>query len=169
MTTVSANLGTKTTLTIGVASLASSSSFVDGRESNQVDNTTNKFLDALLEGFITVGTTPTVNTQILVYVWGSNDSLATTAKDVLDGTDSDETLTSAGIGRGFLKLLAAIDVDSTTSDRRYDFGVVSVAQALGGVLPKYWGIFVTHNTGVALNATTGNHEISYSGIKQDIA
>jgi hypothetical protein len=169
MATLSANLGTKSALTITLASLASSSTFVAGRESDQVDNTSNLYLDALLEGFITVGTSPTIG-QVLVYVWGSNDSLGTTAKDVLDGTDSAETLSSAAVGYGFLKLAKSLNVDSTTSNVSYDFGVESVANILGvTILPKYWGVFVTHNTVAALNATGGNHEISFSGVKNTIA
>jgi hypothetical protein len=168
MATLSASLGAKTALTITLDSLASSTTFVAGRESTQVDNTSDLFLDALLEGFITVGTTPTIG-QILVYAWGANDSLATTAKDTLDGTDSAETLTSAGVGYGFLHLVKAISVDAATSNVRYDFGVESVANVLGvTILPKYWGVFVTHNTVAALNATGSNHAISFSGVKNTL-
>lgn len=170
MATLTPNYTSKATVTISLASLASSSSFLAGQESNQIDNTSNKYDDAFLEGFITTGTTPTANTQIIVYVWGAGESLATTAKDVLDGTDSAETITSAGVGMGFLKRINAINVDSATSNRRYDFGASSVCAALGvPVLPQFWGVFVAHNTGVALNSTAGNHDIKFSGIKYDIA
>ena len=170
MATQTPNYTSKSALTVTLASLATSSSFIGGQESNEIDNTSNKYLDAFLEGFITVGTTPTINTQIIVYVWGAGESLATTAKDVLVGSNGARTLTSAGVGRGFLVPAAVIDVDSTTSNRRYDFGDVSVAKALGlPVLPQFWGVFVTHNTGVALNSTAGNHAVAFSGIKQDIA
>ena len=117
-----------------------------------------------LEGFVTVGTTPTIDTTIRIYVWGSHTSLATTAKDVLDGLDSVETLSSSGIRDGFLRLAAIMDVDTTTSNRKYHFGPVSVAQ-LFGKMPQFWGVFVAHNTGVALNATAANHEIKYTGIE----
>lgn len=170
MATVTPSYAASSALTITLASLATSSSFLAGQESNQVDNTSNKYSDALLEGFITTGTTPTTATQILVYVWGSNVSLATTAKDTLDGTDSAETITSAGVGYGFLKLAVSLTVDSATSNRRYDFGDISVASILGlSVLPPYWGVFVAHNTAVNLNSTAGNHAISFCGVKFDIA
>ena len=168
MATVSANFAADAQLTISLASLASSSTFVAGQESTVVDNSTNKYVDAMLSGKITVGTTPTVNTQILVYVF-SPINATPTYPDVMDGTDSAETLTSVGVGRGFLKLAAVLDVDATTSDRVYPFGQVSVAQLFGGVLPQRWSVFVTHNTGVALNATAGNHEIRYQGVKYDVA
>ena len=45
----------------------------------RVDNTSNKYDDVLVQGKITVGTSPTASTLILVYVWGSDTSLATTA------------------------------------------------------------------------------------------
>ena len=168
MATVTVNYAADAQLTIGLASLGSSATFVAGRESTVVDNATNKYVDALLSGRITVGTTPTINTQIFVYVFSPiNDT--PTYPDVMDGTDSAETVTTAGVGRGFLKLAAVLDVDATTSDRAYDFGQVSVAQLFGGVLPQKWSVFVAHNTGVALNATAGNHEISYQGITYTVA
>lgn len=168
MATSTINYGTATALTCGVASLGSSTTFLAGRESDQLDNTSNKYIDALLEGFVTVGTTPTINTEIRVYVWGSHTSLVSVAKDVMDGADSAETLTVAGIRDGFMRRAATLRVDSTTSDRTYNFGPISIAQLFGQV-PQYWGIFVTHNTGVALNSTAGNHEFKYTGIKFDSA
>jgi hypothetical protein len=168
MATVTPNYAATATITCSVASLASSSSFVAGQESTIVDNSSNKYVDALLSGKIRVGTTPTVNTQILVYVFAQLDDTPT-YPDVMDGTDSAETITTAGVGQGFLKLAAVLNVDATTSDRDYPFGPVSVAQLFGGVMPQRWGVFVTHNTGVALNSTGGNHFIKYQGVKFDVA
>jgi hypothetical protein len=161
--------GTKTDLTISPENLASSATFVAGVESNQIDNTTNRYDDALLDGFVTVGTTPTINTKILVFVWGANVSLATQALDVLDGTASAETITSAGVMYGVVKQAVVLTVDSTTTDRRYGFSNISVKRALGlEVLPPFWGVFVAHNTGVNTNVTAGNHKISYVGVKREI-
>ena len=171
MATVTINYGTKTTITIGLATtpLASNSTLVAGRESNEIDNTTNKYDDAMVQGKVTVGASPTSSTQIQVWVWGSDTSAATTNLDTLDGADSDETLTSTGIRDGLLKLGATVSVDSTTSNRTYFIGAFSVAQLFGGNMPKYWGLWVTHNTGVALNSTSSYHEFTYVGIKYDVA
>lgn len=168
MATATINYGTTTTITCGVASLASSSTFVAGRESTQIDNTSDKFIDAHLQGFVTTGTSPTASKTIAVYVWGSHTSLATTARDVLDGTDSAETITSENVRNGFLRIAAAMIVDAT-SNQKYEFGPVSVAALFGGVMPEYWGIFVAHDTAVALHATSGNHEFRYTGVKYDVA
>lgn len=160
--------GGNTTITCTLASLATSATWVAGVESALIDNTSNKYVDALVQGLITVGTTPTANTSIIVYVWGSNVSPATTAIDVIDGTDSAETISSAGVRNSFMKVGAVLDVDSNTSNRGYQFSF-GVAQLFGGVLPSYWGLFISHNTGVNLNSTGGNHVISYNGLYYTVA
>jgi hypothetical protein len=156
-------------LTLASESLATSSTLLVGIESNQVDNTTTRYDDAILNGFVTVGTTPTTNTKIVLYAWGSLVSLATIGKDTLDGTASAETLTNAEVARGILKPLVVLDVVATTTDIRYNYGPLSIAAALGlDRLPPFWGVFMTHNTVAALNATAGNHKCSYVGIKDEI-
>lgn len=172
MATVTINYAAKVAFTLGLATtpLASSSTFVAGRESTEIDNTTNKYDDALVQGKVTVGTSPTANTQIQVWVYASDTSLAATPLDVIDGVDSDETITgsSTGIRDGLLKLGAVVTVDSTTSNRTYYVAPFSIAQLYGGNMPKFWGLFVTHNTAVALNSTAANHEFTYTGIKYDV-
>jgi len=168
MATTNINYGANTTITISPASIASSASFVAGQESTQIDNTTNKFDDVIVSGKSTVGTTPVVNTIIAIYVWGSNISLATTPIDVLDGTDSAETLTNTGVLNSALVIGATIKVLAVTSNITYAFVPFSVAQLFGGSVPKFWGLFVAHNTGVALNATAGNHVFEYYGVKHDV-
>jgi hypothetical protein len=151
-----------------LSALASSSTFLAGRESTQVDNTTDKYLDALVSGRISVGTTPTINTSINVYVWGSDVSLTTTAINTLVGTDGARTLGNEGMLYQ-LRLGASISVVVTTSSLAYPILPFSVASLFGGVMPKFWGLFVTQNTGVALQSTTANNNsLSYAGIKYDI-
>ena len=165
MSTLKVGYGTKTAYTTsGVSSLASSSTFVAGYETNEIDNTSNLYTDFLIDGFITVGTTPTANTSINIYCLGSLVSLATSAKDVFDGTASAETLTNVGVGKGFLRLVASLEVSAATSNVRLDFGAISLASLFGGNAPPFHSLFVTHNTGVNLNATGGNHAISYQGV-----
>ena len=152
-----------------LSALASSATFVAGRESSQVDNTTNKYVDVLVSGSVSVGTTPTANTSILIYVYGADTSLATTAIDVLDGTDSAETLTNVGILNA-LRLGAAINVPAATTDVQYFVLPFSVAALFGGVVPKFWGLFVAHNTAVNLRSNAINtNSFEYVGIKYDIA
>ncbi len=152
-------------VTISLASLATDTNLLAGRESSLIDNSSNKYLDYLLAGKITQGTTPTTGKEIRVYVVGlMNDS---TWPDVFDGTDSDETVTSSGIRDSVCKLAAVMATDSTT-DRANYFGPVSVAALFGGTLPAKFVVFVTHNTAVNLNSTGGNHVISITPVHQQI-
>jgi hypothetical protein len=177
MATATVNYSSNQTITMDLANLGTSATFVAGRESNQIDNTSNKYIDALVSGIVYVGTTPTANTTILVYVWGADTSLATTPLDPsansstgqLDGTDSAETLSNTGILNA-LRLGATIAVPAATSDLGYNVLPFSVASLFGGVVPKFWGLYVAHNTGVNLrNNTVNTDSFEYVGIKYDIA
>lgn len=166
MATLTTNFGSFVAITFGIEALPTSATFVAGRESGEVDNSSNKFVDALIAGKVTVGTTPTINTQILIYGLSRLDNTPT-YPDVMDGTDSAETLTSLGVGQGFLKGPYIITVDATTSNREYPFKFLA-SQLFGKVLPDFWSLFVAHNTGVNLNSTAGNHVFKYQGIKYDM-
>lgn len=149
--------------TCTLASLATSSTLLTGRGSLAVSNTTNLYLDYAIAGRVTVGTTPTINTQIEVWAYGSRDDVPT-YPDTIDGTDAGFTITSASIKRVALALVAVLGVDATTSNRAYPFHPASLEWAFAGVIPKNHGLFVVHNTGVNLNSTGGNHVLSRTGI-----
>jgi hypothetical protein len=152
--------GSKTTITAAVASLASDTNLLAGIESSIIDNTTDGFEDIILSGKSTTGTSPTASRQIEVWaVAGDGGSWP----DVFDGTTSSETITSADI-KSIICRAVAIMPTNNTSDRTYHFTGISLAQAFGGTLPSKVVLFIVHNTGVALNATAGNHEFSYVGV-----
>ena len=151
--------GSKTTITCAVASLASDTNLLAGIESSIIDNTSDGFVDIYVSGKITAGTSPTASRQIEVWAvaWdGAN------WPDVFDGTSSSETITSSDIKNA---ICAPVKIMSTsnTSDRAYHFTSVSLRGAFMNALPSKIVLFVVHNTGVALNATAGNHELSYYG------
>lgn len=169
MATVNVAYASAASITMDLANLASSSGFTSGRESNEIDNTTNKYMDCLVKGRISVGTTPTVNTVIAVYVWGSDVSLATVSIDVLDGVDSAESLTNTGILNA-LRWGASVAVPATTSDIAYEILPFSVASRFGGIIPKFWGLYVAHSTGVNLRNTAVNtNSLEYVGITYTVA
>lgn len=164
MATIKVAYASVTAITCAVATtpLASSSTFIVGRQSTVIDNTSNLYDDVLVSGKITVGTTPTINTQIQIYIYGLDNT--PNYPDTFDGTDADKSITSAGVRDGMLKLGAILNVDTTTSNRTYYIAPFSVAQLFGGVVPPYWGVYVSHNTGVALNSTGSNHALRFNGI-----
>ena len=165
MATSNINYGGVTTIALSSTSLGSSSTFVAGRESTQVDNTANEFNDVLVQGFTTTGASPTADKYLKLSVWGSHTSLATVALDGLDGADSAETLTSVEIASSILTLARSVRVNSI-SNQTYHFKPFSIAQIFGEV-PQFWGLFLAHDTGVSLNSSAGNHEFKYTGIKFD--
>ena len=153
--------GSPADFTITLGSLASSGTLVAGRESTVLDNTTNEFLDALVSGYIKAGTTPTAG-NIEVWVYAQLDDTPT-YPDVLDGTDSDETCTSRDVMFAGMKLAAKI-VTTTTTDFVYPIAPFSVAALFGGVMPRRWGVFVTHVMVAALNAS--GHKLQYTPVHQ---
>jgi hypothetical protein len=157
--------GTASDVTITLASLASDTNLLTGRESAVIDNSANLFLDYLVSGKITAGTSPTAARSIEVWAVGSWDG--TNWPDVFDGTESAETITSADIKASVCRFVAAM-ATANTSDRVYHFGPVSLASAFGGVLPPKVVLFVTHSIGVNLNSTAGNHQIRLQPVFQTV-
>lgn len=158
-----------TAITFDISSLGTSATFVAGRESGEVDNTTNKYVDALVtvDGIAGHATTaPTVGQEIRLYLWGSDTSLATTPIDVLDGTDSAETLAHVSVLNS-LRLVGAPSVTVASAALLYYIQPFSVASYFGGVMPKFWGLFLSHNhTGSLAAAQSGL--FSYNGITDTI-
>ncbi len=151
-------------LTCTLASLATSATFASGRESDQFVNTAGLYDDVLLAGNITVGTSPTANTQILINIASPRDTTPTWPS-TMAGADANRTITSAGVARSFLKLAAQMEVDTTTSNRMYFFGPISVAQLFGGTLPPRFSVFVAQNTGQNLNSAGASHSIYATGVQ----
>lgn len=158
-----------TAITITLASLASTTSDPPpGRESAVVDNSSNLYLDALVSGQITTGTSPTATKQIIVCFYGTTyDGSTTYYPGGVTGSDANLTPTFAGAQQTTGIIVPAVTIPTNNSSNvNYKFGPLSVCGVLGlQTLPIKWGVFVFHNTGVALNATGGNHFIYYQGVQ----
>ena len=173
MATVQINYPAGTaTITISPENVATSATFVAGVESNAISNVSNLDLDHLISGTWTSGTTPTANTQVQIWVVpAQTDNLSGTVTwpDVFDGTASAETVTSAGILQGCARLGAVLNVDSNTSNRLYTCAFFSVAALFGGQVPTNYVLFITHNTAVNSNSTSGNHQWQYQRVRATVA
>lgn len=156
--------GSKTTITAALASLASDASLLAGLETSVIDNTTDGFADILISGKIKTGTSPTASRQIEVWAIGWDGA---GWPDVFDGATSAETITSSDIKNAICRPIAILSTNNT-SDRDYPFTGRSLRSAFGEVLPSKVVLFVTHNTGVNLNSTAGNHELSYVGVYPEL-
>jgi len=160
MATSTPNYGTATTITITLASLASSTVASGvGRQSNAVDNTSDLAVDSHVGGKINTGTT-TANLSIEIWAFGSYDGTSFAG----GAGSTDAGLTLVPTIKFLLRPIFTIWVPDTTA-RVYTWGPCSVAQAFGGAMPRKWGIWVLNSSGAALNATPGNHELKYTPIK----
>lgn len=147
--------------TITLASLATSATLIAGRQSTTIDNTTNKYLEYMVGGRITNGTTPTVNTTIEVFAFGSvNDT--PTYTDQFTGSDADRSVTSVNVKQSAVRLVDRLIIDAVTDSVNW-FGPVALSEVFGRRIPKFHGLWVTHSTAVDLNATGGNHVLNYTG------
>lgn len=154
--------------TITLASLATSSTRLVGRESTAIDNSTNKYLDYLIAGKVTTGTTPTVDKQIDLWVYGSLKDTPT-YPDTITGSDAAVTLTNVGTRNTGLRPAGSAQV-TASSDIGYPFAPVSLVSLFGAFLPpNRHGLFVTHDTAVNLNATGSNQVLSYTPVYGTVA
>jgi len=155
-----------TAITFDISSLGTSSTFVAGRESTQIDNTSDLYVDAIVHVKGITGhasTAPAVGQVIQLFLWGSPVSLATTAIDVLDGTDSAETLSHVSVLNS-LRLVGAPAVTVATAGLVYFIQPFSVAAQFGGIMPKFWGLYLAHNHTGAL-AASQSALFTYTGVK----
>jgi hypothetical protein len=143
-----------TAITLTLTSLASGAA----RQSAKVDNTTNLYLDALIEPAAIKTATGTLATGAVVsiYAYGSIDG--TTWADGLTGSDAAWTPPTNITGR----LIAQVPIDTAATAKT--FNSASVALAFGGTLPPFWVIAAVNSTGLALDGAAGG-SVSYAGVK----
>lgn len=141
--------------TTSLDSLATSATWLAGRACAYVDNRVTKYTDSLVNGkFKTNNSAPTAGI-IQVWVGGLLDDGSITWPDAFDGTDKAVTCGSVELRNAEMIQLASIACN-TTANQVYFFNPVSIASKFGGVMPKIWWLWVTHNLVTALNATATN-------------
>lgn len=149
-------------LTWTLASLATSSTLVAGRESTAVSNATNKYVDFLCGAKVTTGTSPTTSKTIEVWCYGAFKDTPV-YPDSFSASDSNRSVTSRDIAAASLRLVGAVTTDAT-SNRTYWFSPVSVASLFGGLMPTHFGLWGVHDTAANLNSTGSNHAGYYTGV-----
>jgi hypothetical protein len=154
MAIIKEQFGASTAITITLASLGSGS----WRQSVFVDNSSNLFLDVLVQVIITTGGTAAGTVDVWAYA--SNDS-GTTYSDGAVGTDSAFTPTA----NPNLVFLGSIQTPATTL--LYTSRMFSLAQAFGGSVPQRWGLAVKNTNGGALGAAASTSQ--YMGLTQSVA
>lgn len=142
MATVTLNVTNTQGVTITLASLANGSTAT----SSAVDNSSNKFVSALVRVKVLTNAAGTSATgSVSVFLVRSTDG----------GTDYDD---STGTFLGALPTVA----NATTYTRTF-------STEPAGPLGSHWKVAVVNNSGAALNSTGSNHEVEFAGVKYDIA
>ena len=141
--------GTKTAITMtSLNSLASTSAC----QSSAVDNTVNKFDDAVIQVALAAGTT---NLGAIDFYVASSLSDSTYA-DGATGTDGTFTATSRKNSIWIGNVQVSASIASVSTFQR------SVASCFNGVMPSKWTLIAINNSGVGLAAS--GHVVSYMGI-----
>lgn len=149
------NFGTSNqTITITVASLANNGQ----QQSTAIDNSSNLFLDALVQFKIkSAAASTSVTGYCNIYAYGTADG-GTTYSDGATGTNGAITLTAPSNAR----LIGTIYIVANATT--YYSTPFSVASAFGGILPQKWGVILENKTGGTLDTTGGNHAVFYQGV-----
>jgi hypothetical protein len=158
MADVKAAYGSVQTMTVtNLHSLAPSTTA--GWQSAVVDNTSDKFLDALVMIVADfANTAPSVSKMLLVYAYAGIESGVYT--NPVTGSEGTITLANVDTTAQNLRLIGTIPY--TTQDEIAEAAPMSVAAAFGGVLPPYWGIVIMNRSGAALHSS-GN-TVKYRGV-----
>lgn len=146
---------TATSITCTLASLGSGSA----RESNWVDNTSNVYLDALVQAKVKTNASALGSDKaVYIYAAGITDPTSPVYPDACTGADGGITINSPTQ----LPLLGVIW--TAASSTTYVMAPKSVAYLFGGTLPQKWGLVFVNSTGQALDSTGGNFLVAYQGI-----
>ena len=148
---------TPTTGTVTLASLATSAGGVTGRASTAIDNSTNQYVDYLVQITVKNGSgTIAANKGWWVFAYGVGGSAY---DDGITGTDAGFTRTDPP------NLPLLMFINAPTSAGSEVSKTVSIASAFGGTCPYKWGIFVANDTNITADSTAGNFSLSIIAVE----
>jgi hypothetical protein len=146
--------------------LASDTTYLAGWESDAIDNSTNLYLDYIINAkFLTESSGVTAGEIRLYLVAELDDS---SWPDVFDGTESTETVTDTEVRDAICRLAAITAVDTSTAQTYY-LQCPSVAAVFGGTVPRKFVVFVTQGTGTTLETTGDPNQVYVKGVYQTVA
>jgi hypothetical protein len=148
--------GTSTVIPMTLTSLASSTTV--GWMSAAIDNTTDCFVDAIVQVRFRLLAGTVANDQLVfVHVFASEDG--TNFTDAIVPANATYT---ARIGVNMMLLQAIV----TTSGNLVHVGhPTPLSTVFSGVMPRKWGIFIRNYCGIAFTATASDHVVTYTGLK----
>ena len=169
MSEIKNKYGDEILVTIALENLPTSADFLTGVQSDEISS--DDVVDFLLHGQLTVGTSPTADTEIRIYCTGvlrnasGSDALY---PDTLNGAAGTVTFTTAAIRDAAVVLAARMEVDTTTSDQQYPFAPISVKSLFGGELPRKIVFAGTQNTAKNTNTSAAISFLALTPVLKEI-
>lgn len=157
MADIKSAFGTATSLTLtSFNSLATSATA--GWQSDVIDNSSNLYLDALVEvELAAVNTAPANSKAFFFFAYGIVDTAGSAYTSTGDGTPSGSVGTITFPDITSLEIVAPLlgRVPYPVQNKAINGGPFSVARCFGGVLPKKWGVLAINHSGLTI-AASGN-------------
>jgi hypothetical protein len=144
--------GTATAFTKTNANLANSATA--GWKSNVIDNTSNKYLDALVTlKLAAVNTAPANAKGVFLYAYSQGDgsTYASTGDGTIDGSEGTVTFPDYSSLPIVLPVLGFVPYP--VQNKVIISPAFSVARCFGGILPPKWGIAMINHSGMTLSVT----------------
>ena len=151
---IKSKFGNPTAITITLASLASSTSGV-GRQGTIIDNTSDRFFKVEVTASIKLGTSPSTNTAVYIYLIRSDNSGSNHRTDQAGTSDAALTVVNAQV----------IGILGKASPSTGD--VLSDSWTVEDPGPK-WTVAVVNSSGASLDSTGGNHYVGFVGINPEV-
>lgn len=165
MSDVKKAFGSATAFTKTNANLATSATA--GWMSNVIDNSTNKYLDALVHiELAAVNTAPANSKAVFLFAYALVDTAGSAYTSTGDGTPSgsEGTITFPDITANAIPIPLLGTVPYPTQNKAINSGPFSVAACFGGVLPAKWGIAMINHSGMTLSVTNIKYQEVYETV-----
>lgn len=147
--------------TTNLQGLASSATWLAGWESGAIDNSSNLYIDYIINAKIQVESAGLSAGEIRMYLVAEMDD--STWPDVFDGTESTETVTDTE-QRDSICRLAAVSLTDTGASEFYYLMCPSVAAVFNGTVPRKFVVFITQSTGTTLENTGSPNLVFVKGV-----
>lgn len=141
--------------------LASSATHVAGWESGAIDNSSNLYVDYIINAVLRAESAGLSAGEIRVHLVAEQSD--STWPDVFDGTESAETVTDTNV-RDAICRVAAVTATDTTASQDYFLNIPSVAAVFGGTCPRKFVVFITQSTGTTLETTGDPNQVYVKGV-----
>jgi hypothetical protein len=155
MASIKQVFATAVSLTLTSANLANSATA--GWQSDAQDNTTNLYLDALVQvKLAAVNTAPANSKAIFLYAYGVSDGSTTdyTGTGDTNASGTVGTITFPDITTNAIPMPLLGIIPYPVQNKAINSSVFSIAKCFGGILPAKYGICMINHTGMTLSVTS---------------